>query len=123
MCQLPKLHTEPDGRVWCIQCGMGFPTCVPVEHGAPMPPVTSEGKVPPRSAGDLRDAFNLITQQELAFMLNVTEPTIRVWRHENRGPDFVKFGKQVFYTRDAVERWLQSSTVQLVPRANRRVPR
>lgn len=72
-------------------------------------------KVPPRSAGDLRDAYNLVTQQELAFMLNVTEPTLRGWRHEGRGPDYVKFGKQVFYTRDAIERWMQSSTVKLPP--------
>lgn len=90
------------------------------DSGAAVPPPegvdAGNTKVPPRSAGDLRDAFNLITQQELAFMLNVTEPTLRVWRHEGRGPDYVKFGKQVFYTRDAVERWLQSSTVQLAPR-------
>lgn len=78
-----------------------------------MPGITHTGKTPPRPAGDLRDAYNLITQEELALMLKVTEPTLRGWRHEGRGPDYVKFGKQVFYTREAIERWVDSSTVKL----------
>lgn len=48
---------------------------------------------------------------ELADMLNVTEDTLREWRRNRVGPDFVKTGKVVVYREVDVQKWLEMNVV------------
>lgn len=48
---------------------------------------------------------------ELADMLNVTEDTLREWRRNRVGPDFVKTGKVVVYREADVQKWLEMNVV------------
>lgn len=48
---------------------------------------------------------------ELAGMLEVSEETLREWRRNRTGPDFVKCGKSVLYRESDVQRWLEMNVV------------
>ena len=45
----------------------------------------------------------LMTEKELAVMLNVKEYTIRRWRMDRKGPPYLKLGRTVRYDRLQVE--------------------
>ena len=48
----------------------------------------------------------LLTVAEVAAWLNVSEGTIRYWRHIHRGPPSLTVGFAVRYRRAEVEEWL-----------------
>jgi predicted DNA-binding transcriptional regulator AlpA len=48
---------------------------------------------------------------ELAEMLEVSEDTLREWRRNRTGPDFVKTGKSVVYREADIQRWLEMNVV------------
>lgn len=62
----------------------------------------------------LRDKLGLMTQGELAVMLEVTEDTLREWRRLKQGPDFVKAGKTVMYRAVDVQDWIKRNVVPIV---------
>jgi predicted DNA-binding transcriptional regulator AlpA len=50
----------------------------------------------------------LITPATLAECLGMTERTLSEWRVRGRGPKFIRLGKSVRYSPDAVDAWLLS---------------
>ena len=54
----------------------------------------------------LRDSFALLSPEDLADLIGIDERTLAVWRHNKRGPDFVKLGRAVFYRADDVTEWI-----------------
>lgn len=52
----------------------------------------------------------LLTTAELAEILRVRVNTLEHWRSQGRGPDFVRVGRSVRYTRAAVDRWMEQET-------------
>ena len=59
----------------------------------------------------LRARIGLLMPAELAEMLNVSEDTLREWRRNRIGPDFVKTGKSVVYREADVQSWLAMNVV------------
>lgn len=55
----------------------------------------------------LRDAFELLSPEDLARLIGVDERTLAVWRSQRRGPDYVKLGRAVFYRRADVKSWIE----------------
>lgn len=62
-------------------------------------------------AKTLRDTLGLLTQDELAHVLEVTPDTLREWRRLKQGPDFVKTGKNVMYRHSDVLAWIKLNVV------------
>ena len=50
----------------------------------------------------------LLTEEEVAKRLNVSLASIRRWRLECRGPQFIKVGSLVRYRPEDLESWLAS---------------
>lgn len=67
-----------------------------------------------RAGVHLRARLGLMTQDELAIMLDVTSDTLREWRRLKQGPDFVKTGKAVMYRETDVQDWLKRNVVPVV---------
>ena len=59
----------------------------------------------------LRGKLELLTQEELAQVLDVTSDTLREWRRLKQGPDYVKAGKNVMYRERDVLQWLAVNVV------------
>lgn len=54
-------------------------------------------------------ASELIPQRQLAKDMNVHLKTLARWAAINYGPPRLKIGKQVFYRRSAVLKWLEKN--------------
>lgn len=67
-----------------------------------------------RAGVHLRARLGLLTQDELATMLDVSPDTLREWRRLRQGPDFVKTGKGVMYREVDVQEWLKRNVVPVV---------
>ena len=51
----------------------------------------------------------MLTTPMLAKRLHLAEQTVRRWRHESRGPKYIRLGglrSRVLYREEDVERWL-----------------
>lgn len=48
----------------------------------------------------------LLSVAEAADMCGVKVATMRVWRHNNRGPVSVRMGGKLIYKRTDVQRWI-----------------
>lgn len=55
--------------------------------------------------------LGLLSEDELAALIDVKPHTLAVWRAEGKGPDFTKLGKSVFYRRKDVEDWIAANVV------------
>lgn len=62
-------------------------------------------------ASQLRHKLGLLTQIELAVLLDVSTDTLREWRRLRQGPDFVKTGKGVMYREVDIQDWLKHNVV------------
>jgi predicted DNA-binding transcriptional regulator AlpA len=62
-------------------------------------------------SNELRTRLGLITEEELAEMLDNKAETIRAWRSEKFGPKWVKLGKNVFYRAQDVTEWINANVV------------
>lgn len=51
-------------------------------------------------------AGTLLTPMEVAERLRVSTRTLEFWRHQGRGPAFVRLGKRVRYRPDDVEAFI-----------------
>lgn len=50
----------------------------------------------------------MLPPQEAAKILNVAHNTLRFWRHERRGPAFVRIGERLIrYRRVDLEAWVE----------------
>src|SRR5208282_3441444 len=52
----------------------------------------------------------LIAPADLAKILIVSEITLKHWRAQRKGPDYVKCGKLIRYPADSVQAWIESQT-------------
>jgi Helix-turn-helix domain len=50
--------------------------------------------------------FALLTEEDVARQLRVSVASLRRWRLERRGPQFIKVGSLVRYRPDEIEVWL-----------------
>ena len=50
----------------------------------------------------------LLTPAEVAERLRVSTRTLEFWRHQGRGPAFVRVGKRVRYRPDDVEAFIEA---------------
>jgi excisionase family DNA binding protein len=50
--------------------------------------------------------FTLLTEEEVAKQLHVSVASLRRWRLERRGPQFIKVGSLVRYRPEEIEAWL-----------------
>ena len=57
----------------------------------------------------------LLTEQELADILEVDHRTIVQWRAEGRGPDYVKLGRGIYYRVSDISNWVNVN-VRIVER-------
>jgi hypothetical protein len=64
-----------------------------------------------------RDRLTLLSEVELAAVLEVEVRTLAAWRAESRGPDYVKLGKSVFYRQCDLQAWI-GANVHVVKRAS-----
>jgi len=62
-------------------------------------------------AATLRSAIELFSEDDLAEVLDVKPPTLATWRAEEKGPDYVKLGKSVFYRKQDVLEWINANVV------------
>jgi predicted DNA-binding transcriptional regulator AlpA len=62
-------------------------------------------------SNELRTRLGLITEEELAEMLDNKVETIRAWRSEKFGPKWTKLGKSVFYRAQDVTDWINANVV------------
>lgn len=59
----------------------------------------------------LREKLGLLTQEDLALLLDVSADTLREWRRLKQGPDFVKAGKGIMYREIDIQNWLKLNVV------------
>lgn len=55
--------------------------------------------------------IGLLSEHELAALIDVKSQTLQTWRVQKAGPDFVKLGKSVFYRKSDVEEWIAANVV------------
>ena len=60
---------------------------------------------------EIRSQLGILTTEEVAGSLEVTEHTLAMWRAEGKGPHFVRLGRGVFYRRADVQDWIDKSVV------------
>jgi excisionase family DNA binding protein len=71
------------------------------------------------TTGMMGDDEGLLTQQDVARVLEVSLSTLRRWQREGTGPPCLEIGRQVRYRRAAVERWSTGSMQAGSPDENR----
>lgn len=52
----------------------------------------------------------LITTNQAANMLCLSEMTLRKWRWEGKGPRFIKLGRKVAYRQEDLYDWVESQS-------------
>jgi predicted DNA-binding transcriptional regulator AlpA len=55
----------------------------------------------------LRDAFALLSPEDMAALIGIDMRTLAVWRSAQKGPDFVRLGRAIFYRRADVLAWVE----------------
>jgi predicted DNA-binding transcriptional regulator AlpA len=58
------------------------------------------------------DPAELLDASETAKLLRQKVQTLATWRCENRGPEYLKCGRAVFYRRSAISAWLAEQIVR-----------
>ena len=54
----------------------------------------------------------LVRSPLIAKYLGVTPGTLRAWRCQGKGPEYIKIGATVFYDRNVVDQWLAERIFQ-----------
>lgn len=62
-------------------------------------------------AATLRSVLEIFAEADLAEILDVKTQTLASWRAENKGPDYVKLGKSIFYRKQDVLDWINANVV------------
>jgi predicted DNA-binding transcriptional regulator AlpA len=71
------------------------------------------------TTGMMSDDEGLLTEQDVAGVLEVSLSTLRRWQREGTGPSCLEIGRQVRYRQAAVERWSTGSMQAGSPDENR----
>jgi len=67
---------------------------------------------PQGEGGKLRRELGLMTVQELAAMLEISEYTVNGWRQAGTGPVFVYLGRRTYYRKLDVLSWIDDGLVR-----------
>jgi predicted DNA-binding transcriptional regulator AlpA len=84
--------------------------------GAAIPPHidSNQGATPVEVAMSPRSPVitppNLRTTEEVAETLRVAPVTLKTWRAQGRGPNYIRVGRQVRYRDDDIAQWLDQRT-------------
>ncbi|NYE18060.1 helix-turn-helix domain-containing protein [Microbacterium immunditiarum] len=62
----------------------------------------------------------LLRPDQVATILGVSVNTLAIWRHNRRGPSFLKFGRQVRYPSDVIDEFLERSRRVCNPEISRK---
>jgi len=54
-----------------------------------------------------------MSSKRTAQYLDAAEQTLNNWRHQGRGPSYIKIGKKILYRRSDVDAWLDAHRVKL----------
>ena len=65
----------------------------------------------------MSDKSPLLSEADAARVLNISPGTLRNWRSQGRGPEFVKMGAAVRYTEPGLTSFTESRTFHPSPRA------
>ena len=65
----------------------------------------------------IQDCLVLLDQAAVADLLQLSEHTLRTWRHLGKGPPFRKLGGRVIYERADVEHWVSHQPKRNAPMA------
>jgi predicted DNA-binding transcriptional regulator AlpA len=71
------------------------------------------------TSGLMGDDEGLLTEQEVAALLQMSVPLVRRLNLEGTGPPCVKFGRQTRYRQAVVQRWLAGDGQGSSPVENR----
>jgi predicted DNA-binding transcriptional regulator AlpA len=58
------------------------------------------------------------TQEQAAAFLGLKPSTLASWRHQGRGPKYLKIGRSCFYRDSDLEAWLDAQAVIPIPKEN-----
>jgi len=63
--------------------------------------------------------MTLLKPKEAAEYLKMSTNTLATWRHQRRGPSFIKTGRTVKYNQDDLDKWMKENlfTAGKKPRA------
>lgn len=56
------------------------------------------------------------TQEEAAVIIGVKPTTLATWRHQGRGPRYLKIGRSCFYRESDIGSWLDAQCVIPAPK-------
>jgi excisionase family DNA binding protein len=71
------------------------------------------------TSGPMGDDEGLLTEEEVAVLLQVSVPLVRRLHLQGAGPPCVKIGRQTRYRQAAVQRWLDGDGQGSSPVENR----
>jgi excisionase family DNA binding protein len=54
-----------------------------------------------------------LNHKEAAQYLCVAEQTLYNWRHQRRGPNYLKMGRKIVYRQTDLDRYMESRTIVL----------
>jgi predicted DNA-binding transcriptional regulator AlpA len=56
------------------------------------------------------------TQEQAAALLGLKPTTLAAWRHQGRGPRYLKIGRSCFYRESDIESWLDAQAIVPAPK-------
>jgi predicted DNA-binding transcriptional regulator AlpA len=56
------------------------------------------------------------TNEEAAAIIRVKPTTLIAWRHQGRGPKYLKIGRSCFYRESDIREWLDAQAVIPMPK-------
>jgi len=62
-----------------------------------------------------------LTTAQAAEFLGVTRQTLKNWRSKRVGPTYAKVGRDIFYSPQWLEQYLDSQIIVVIPRRKKRV--
>jgi predicted DNA-binding transcriptional regulator AlpA len=60
-------------------------------------------------AFSLRQKVELLTADELAVMMDVSEHTVESWRKEGTGPAYTRLGRRIYYPLQGIKDWIEAN--------------
>ena len=51
------------------------------------------------------------SEKEVAPLLGVSVKTLQLWRHQRKGPNYLKLGRRVLYNGDDLEKFISSCRI------------
>ena len=56
--------------------------------------------------------MDLLKQKEASKYLKISTNTLATWRHEKKGPKFIRTGRYIKYSKEDLDSYLKKNTVK-----------